>query len=138
MAADGDTASVHYTGTLDDGAEFDSSRDREPLSFTLGKGSLISGFEDAVRGLAVGDTVTVRLEPADAYGERNDDLILEVPVNLVPEGVNVGDRLQLPNGSPAIVLNMTAEIVTLDANPSLAGQALTFSIELITLVKAES
>ena len=74
MAADGDTASVHYTGTLDDGSEFDSSRERESLSFTLGEGSLISGFEDAVRGMAIGDTVTVRIEPVDAYGERSDEI----------------------------------------------------------------
>ena len=138
MAADGDTASVHYTGTLDDDTEFDSSRERGPLSFTLGEGSLISGFENAVRGMAVGDSVTVRIEPAEAYGERSDDLIFEVPISLVPEGVNMGDQLQLPDGRPATIIGMTDEIITLDANRDLAGQALTFAIELITLEKAEN
>ncbi len=138
MAADGDTASVHYTGTLDDGSEFDSSRERESLSFTLGEGSLISGFEDAVRGMAIGDTVTVRIEPVDAYGERSDDLIFEVPTAAAPGGFSVGDRVQLATGQPATIIAMTDKIITLDANPSLAGQALTFAIELMTLVKAEN
>ena len=138
MAADGDTAAVHYTGTLDDGTEFDSSLEREPLSFTLGEGSLIPGFENAVRGMSAGDTVTVRIEPADAYGEHRDDLVLEVPAAAAPEGFSVGNRVQLANGQPAVIIAMTDEIITLDVNHRLAGQALTFDIELISLEKAEN
>ena len=72
---DGDMVTVHYTGTLDDGEEFDSSRERGPLSFVLGSGQMISGFDVAVHGLRVGDAITVRLKPSEAYGERDDDLI---------------------------------------------------------------
>src|SRR4051812_38420476 len=67
---DGDTVAVNYRGTLDDGSEFDSSYGREPLSFTMGQGQLIPGFENAVKGHKVGDKVDVRLEAADAYGEK--------------------------------------------------------------------
>ena len=77
---------VHYTGTLDDGSEFDSSRDRFPLEFVVGGGQMIAGFDNAVRGLAVGETVTVRIEPADAYGESIPDLIVDVPVDEFPAG----------------------------------------------------
>lgn len=70
VADDGDYVAVHYTGTLDDGTVFDSSRDREPLSFVLGAGTVVPGFDIAVKGLAVGGTRTQRVEPADAYGTR--------------------------------------------------------------------
>jgi len=88
--------------------------------------------------MAIGDTVTVRIEPVDAYGERSDDLIFEVPTAAAPGGFSVGDRVQLATGQPATIIAMTDKIITLDANPSLAGQALTFAIELMTLVKAEN
>ena len=138
VATDGDQVTVHYTGTLDDGTEFDSSREREPLPFTLGQQAVIPGFENAVRGISVGDSITVRIEPAEAYGERRDDLIIEVPAQAAPEGFSVGDRVQLANGLPAVIIAMTDEIITLDANHQLAGQALTFAIELVTLEKAEN
>jgi FKBP-type peptidyl-prolyl cis-trans isomerase 2 len=138
VATDGDELTVHYTGTLDDGTAFDSSRGGEALSFTMGEGRLVPGFEDAVRGLAVGDSVTVRLEPADAYGERSDEFIIEVPADAAPDGFNVGDRVQLATGRPAIIIAMTDEIITLDANHHLAGLALTFNIELVTLVSADN
>jgi FKBP-type peptidyl-prolyl cis-trans isomerase 2 len=133
VAQDGDKVQVHYHGTLDDGEVFDSSRERAPLPFTVGSGGVINGFDDAVRGLAVGESVTVRLEPADAYGERSDDRILSVPIDQVPEGVSVGAQLQLSNGLRATVTAVSDETVTLDANHELAGKALTFEIELVSI-----
>jgi peptidylprolyl isomerase len=133
VATSGDTVQVHYHGTLDSGEVFDSSREREPLSFTLGTGQVIAGFDGAVEGLAVGESVTVRLEPAEAYGERDDRNVLVVPRAGAPEGLAIGDRVQLGNGAPAIVLELTEDEVRVDANHPLAGMALTFEIELVAV-----
>ena len=135
MATDGDRVSVHYHGTLEDGSVFDSSREREPLPFTVGTGGVIAGFDNAVRGLAVGESVTVTIPPAEAYGERDEARVLDIPVGEegVPEGLAVGDRVQLGNGAPAVVLAISDEFVKVDANHELAGLALTFEIELVTL-----
>jgi drug/metabolite transporter (DMT)-like permease/FKBP-type peptidyl-prolyl cis-trans isomerase 2 len=130
---DGDTVSVHYTGTLDDGTEFDSSRDRSPFVFVVGTGQAIPGFDDLVRGLRVGETRTGRIEPEQAYGLVVPERILEFPIESAPEGLAVGDEVTLSNGASAIVLAITDEIVRIDANHWLAGQALTFEIELVSL-----
>ena len=134
MATDGDIVSVHYHGTLDNGQIFDSSKNRgEPLKFTVGGGQVIPGFNDAVLGLAVGESVKVRMEPAQAYGEKNEQLIFEVPSEGAPEGLKEGDRVQLSNGAPAVVIKINDASITLDANHELAGQALTFEIELVSV-----
>ena len=135
MATDGDRVSVHYHGTLADGSVFDSSRERDPLPFTVGTGGVIVGFDNAVRGLAVGESVTVTIPPAEAYGERDEARVLDIPVGEegVPEGLAVGDRVQLGNGAPAVVLEISDAFVKVDANHELAGLALTFEIELVTL-----
>lgn len=132
-ADDGDLVEVHYRGTLDDGTEFDSSEGRDPLSFTVGSGEVIAGFDDAVRGLEVGESRTVRIEPADAYGERTDAAIIELPASSAPEGLQVGDQVQFGNGQPGTVLEITEETVTIDANHPLAGEALTFELELVSV-----
>lgn len=131
-AKDGDTVHVHYTGTLDDGEQFDSSRGRDPLSFTVGSGQVIGGFDEAVRGLNPGESRTVHIEPADAYGLRDETRILSVPAAEAPDGLKVGDRVQMGN-QPALVTEVTAETVTVDANHELAGKALNFDVELISL-----
>ena len=133
VAKDGDSVAVHYHGTLDSGEVFDSSREREPLTFVIGGGQVISGFDDAVRGLSVGESIEVRLGPGEAYGERRDDLILEIPRDQAPEDLAVGDRVSLGNGAPAVVLEVTDETVRVDANHTLAGQSLTFQIELVSI-----
>jgi len=139
---DGDTVKVHYTGTLtEDGTVFDSSEDREPLEFTLGEGQLIPGFEQAVIGMEVGDDTTVEIASEDAYGERREDLELEVSKSDLPDNIDpqVGMQLQMQqqeNGQ-AIPVQITAvedEIVKLDANNPLAGKDLTFDIELVEVV----
>ena len=133
MPTDGDQVSVHYKGTLDDGTQFDSSEGRDPLTFVIGGGQVIAGFDTAARGLEVGQTVTVRMEAAEAYGEKDEQLIFEVPINTAPEGLVLGDRVELMNGAPAVVTKVGKRIVTVDANHALAGQALTFEIQLITV-----
>ncbi len=136
---DGDTVKVHYRGTLDDGTEFDSSLGREPLEFTLGRKMLIPGFEKAVLGLEAGDKVTVRIPAAEAYGERDENLIFALPLEDVPKDVEpeVGMEVELrmSDGSAvsATVTEINAAQVVLDANMELAGQALTFEIEVVSL-----
>ena len=133
VASDGDTVAVNYRGTLDDGTEFDSSEGREPLTFVVGSGQVITGFDDAVRGLAVGESRTVRIEPQDAYGEYTEEAVIDFPADSAPEGLQVGDAVTLGNGGRGTVLEITDEFVKIDANHPLAGEALTFEIELVSI-----
>ncbi len=138
-AKSGDTVSVHYTGTLADGTTFDSSKGREPLEFKLGAGQLITGFDEAVEGMAVGETKTVVIPPEKGYGESRPDLMLTIPHDNLPENLEpeVGMELQIqpPGGDPAVV--RVAEVkdgeVVLDANHPLSGKELTFEIELVSI-----
>jgi len=137
-ARPGDTVHVHYTGTLDDGTEFDSSRDREPMSFTLGEGRVIPGFDAAVAGMAVGESKTVTLAAGDAYGPRREEMTVTVPRTQVPPNVKleVGQRLQIGRGDqalPVVVREVTDDHVVLDGNHPLAGQDLTFALELVQI-----
>ena len=140
-AKPGDTVQIHYTGTLDDGTQFDSSAGREPLEFTLGSGQVIPGFDAAVMGLSEGDKRTVRIEPEDAYGEVDDRLIQQIDRKQLPPHIPVEKGLQLQagragGGSPMIVtvVDFDDDTVTLDGNHELAGQALTFAVELVKIV----
>ena len=136
VAQDGDIVDVHYVGTLDDGSQFDSSRERgEPFQFTVGTGEVISGFDEAVRGAQVGDINTVRMEASDAYGEWSEENVIEVPFNPEQGDIAVGDEVYLTNGQPAVILEVTDETVTLDANHQLAGEALTFEIEILAITR---
>ncbi len=130
----GDSVSVHYVGTLDDGSQFDSSRDRgQPLSFVSQAGQMIPGFDAAVVGMAVGETKTVRLEPADAYGEWTEDRIQTVEVGLLPEDVAVGDEIFASTGQRFVILEIGDAEARLDGNHELAGEALTFEIEVFSI-----
>ncbi len=130
----GDLVAVNYTGTLDDGSEFDSSIGREPLEFVVGSGQVIPGFDEAVIGLTVGDTTTVRIPPDQAYGEPDPEAIIEFPIEDVPEEFRVvGMQVLVGDGIPATVIEVTADTVTIDANHPLAGQALTFEIEIVEI-----
>jgi len=136
VAQEGDFVEVHYIGTLDDGTEFDASRPRgAPLDFVIGSGAMIAGFDEGVRGMAVGETRTIRIEPADAYGESDPELIIEVDISQVPEGTVVGDILTDQTGSQIRVLAVEDGQVTLDLNRRLAGEALTFEIEMVTITR---
>lgn len=136
----GDTVKVHYTGQLKDGTVFDTSVQREPLEFTLGQGQLIPGFEKAVLGLEIGGTTTANIPSAEAYGEVNPDMILEVGNENLPEGLTpeVGMQLQLnqPNGQPltVVVSEINEGSIKIDANHPLAGKDLIFNIELVEIV----
>ena len=105
IARDGDTVEVHYVGTLDDGSEFDSSRERgSTFTFVVGSGQVISGFDEAVRGGQVGDVRTSRMEAKDAYGEWSEDNLVVVPFNPEQGDVKAGDQVYLTNGQPALVV----------------------------------
>ena len=140
IAKDGDTVKVHYTGTLKNGEVFDTSKEREPLEFTLGQGQLIPGFEKAVIGLNVGDATKVDIPSAEAYGDSREDLVLNVPKDQLPADVEpqVGMQLQVnqPDGQPVPVriTDVKETELTLDANHPLAGHDLSFEIELVEVV----
>lgn len=139
QAKHGDTVQIHYTGTLDDGTMFDSSQGGEPLTFTLGAGEVIPGFEAAVVGMSVGNTLKTRIEADQAYGERLDEMILAVPRADMPDemkpevGMVVGIPTESGDHMPAQIVELTDVVVTIDANHPLAGQALTFEIELVSI-----
>lgn len=136
-ARDGDTVQVHYTGKLEDGTVFDTSEGRDPLEFRLGTGQVIAGFDRAVDGMAPGDEKVVRLEPNDAYGERRDDLVLDVPKEQLPDGLDpeIGMELALRGEDgrqlPVRVTDVAGDAVTLDANHPLAGEPLVFELKLV-------
>jgi peptidylprolyl isomerase len=132
----GDTVTVNYTGRLEDGTIFDSSLNegREPLTATLGAGSLIPGFENGLTDMIVGESKTIEIEPENAYGDHNPEMITYVQKHQVPDTVQVGETLQAntPNG-PIIVTVMEIDEATvkLDANHPLAGKKLIFDLELM-------
>jgi peptidylprolyl isomerase len=138
-AKKGDSVTIHYTGTLEDGTVFDSSAGHDPLAFTLGGGQVIVGFEEAVLGMAIGDKKKVTIPAHKAYGEKNEALVIEVPLNQVPPDLNpeVDQKLQMggPNGELVVVtvLAVTDDVVILDANPPLAGKDLIFDLELVAI-----
>jgi peptidylprolyl isomerase len=139
QARHGDTVKVHYTGRLDDGSVFDSSRGRDPLSFKVGTGQVIQGFDELVLGMSPGQTRTERIPPSQGYGEHREELMLEVDVNNIPDDMNpeVGNVLELghPSGMTlrAMIIEITDEMMTLDANHPLAGKSLTFEVELLEI-----
>jgi len=136
--AEGTKVQVHYTGTLDDGTQFDSSRDSEPLEIILGQGMVIPGFEKAIQTLEVGQTVTVTIPEEEAYGPHNEEMVIQIPRASFPPDIptTLGGQIILrsPDGDevPALIVDVNDEEATLDANHPLAGFALTFEIELIS------
>lgn len=139
QAKTGDTVSIHYTGTLSDGSTFDSSEGREPLEFTIGSGQIIPGLDAALPGMTVGDKKTVEVPADEAYGQPDPNARQAVPRADIPADIplDIGTRLQVqtPQGQvmPVTVVEVTEEQVILDANHPLAGQDLTFAIELISV-----
>ena len=138
-AKNGDTVNIHYKGSLEDGTVFDSSEGREPLSFTLGGGQVIPGFEEAVTGMAVGESKSVNIPADKAYGQRNEEMIIEAPRDQVPPEIDpqVGQQLQMggPNGELVVVVitEINDKVIKLDANPPLAGKDLNFDLELVSI-----
>jgi peptidylprolyl isomerase len=136
---DGDTVKVHYTGKLENGDVFDSSKEREPFEFTVGNKAVIPGFEKGVVGMGVGDTKTIEIPPEEAYGAKQDELVVEVQKSEFPDDITptIGQRLQIKqqDGNPIVVTitELTEESITLDANHPLAGYTLFFDVELIDI-----
>ena len=137
-AKQGDTVRVHYTGTLPDGSVFDSSSGRDPIEFTVGAGQVIPGFDQAIAGMAVGQEKSITIPAAEAYGPRREELVLQVdrgqfPPNIEPE---VGQQFQLGEGDQMFVVtvkDVADDNVVLDANHPLAGEDLTFALELVEI-----
>lgn len=138
-AKTGDIVRIHYTGTLADGETFDSSRDRDPLEFTLGSGQVIAGFDAAVTGMVPGAVKVVKITAAQAYGPINSDSLQSFPRDRMPPDISleIGTRLQLQSksGKPLMVTvsEVTDANVVLDGNHPLAGKDLTFEIELVEI-----
>lgn len=136
----GDTVRLHYTGTLDDGTQFDSSAGRDPLEFTVGSGQIIPGLDREIPGMEVGDKKTVTIAPEEAYGTHDPARVQAVPREQIPDHIptDPGTQLQMqtPQGQaiPVTVTDATETEVTLDANHPLAGKALTFDVELVGIV----
>lgn len=138
MIEDGRTVLIHYTGTLNDGTQFDSSSGRDPLRFETGSGQVIPGFDSAVRDMAVGERKTVTIPACEAYGDVREEMIGTVPRDRFPQEISleVGLQLQMmsPQGPvPVVVREVMENEVTLDANHPLAGKDLTFELELVSL-----
>lgn len=138
-AKQGDTVRIHYTGTLDDGRTFDSSEGSEPLEFKLGERQVIAGFESAVEGMTPGQEKTVTIEPAQAYGERDENLVQTVGRDRFPADaqIDIGTQFQASTQSGPVVVTvveMGDDDITVDANHMLAGQRLTFALKLVEVV----
>jgi FKBP-type peptidyl-prolyl cis-trans isomerase 2 len=135
----GDVIKIHYKGTLNDGTLFDSSQGKDPLEFKVGSGMVIPGFDKGVLDMAIGDTKTINIPCAEAYGESNPENIVNMPRTEVPAEMNpqIGEQLQLTDDEgniiPVAVTNVTAEFITLDANHPLAGKDLNFELELVSI-----
>jgi peptidylprolyl isomerase len=136
----GDKVRVHYTGTLADGSQFDSSRERAPLEVNVGSGETIPGFETALVGMNPGDTRTVTIAAAEAYGDRDEERIISVRRAALPDDIElqIGQMLDMMTGEGGRVLVTVAafdeETVSLDANHPLAGHDLTFELELVEVL----
>ena len=136
----GDLVRVHYTGTLEDGSQFDSSVGRAPLEFTVGAGQMIAGFDAGVVGMVVGEKKTILIDPDHGYGQKDPTAIIEFPSSNIPEGmtVEIGMKLNLQNQYgqpvPVVVMEVKEEVIIMDANHFLAGKDLTFEVEIVEIV----
>lgn len=138
-ATTGSTVTVHYTLTLEDGTVFDSSREREAFEVEIGKGQVISGFEQALVGMEAGDTKKVTIASEQAYGPWREELVQEVARDQLPPDLplEIGRQLQAsdPQGRTMVltVIEMGEQAVKLDANHPLAGEDLTFDLEVLAV-----
>jgi FKBP-type peptidyl-prolyl cis-trans isomerase 2 len=136
----GDVVRVHYTGRLLDGTTFDSSEGREPLEFTVGAGQMISGFDSGVQGMNVGDKKTIQIAADDAYGQRDEEAVIEFPKANIPAELQVEPGMQLTlrnqhgHPIPVVVLDVKEDVIIMDANHQLAGKELVFDVEVVEIV----
>ena len=138
-AKKGDTVKVHYTGKLENGEVFDTSYEREPIEFELGAGRMLSGFENAAIGMAVGEKKNIEIAAKDGYGLYREDMLVvldrdEVPVKFkLVEGMVLQLRAEDGNAMTVTVKELTDDKITLDGNHSLAGKDLFFDMELVSI-----
>jgi len=136
-AEKGTKVKVHYTGTLTDETVFDSSREREPLEFTVGAGQMIEGFDQAVQGMSVGENKKITVPSEKAYGPKKDEAMITVSKTQLPEGLTPKEGMQLEatqqdgRKQMLVIAEVKGEDVVLDANHPLAGKDLIFDIELV-------
>jgi peptidylprolyl isomerase len=136
---EGDTITLHYTGSLDDGTIFDSSEGRRPLSFKVGAGQVIPGFDEGVRGMQVGESRQINIPADQAYGQYYEELVKVVPRQAFPPDVTpaigLGFEFDLPSGEsmPVRIIDVEGDDITLDANHLLAGEALNFDVHLVSI-----
>lgn len=140
QAQHGDTVRIHFTCKLPGGEVFDSSLERDPAQFTIGKGTVMPGIEEAVIGMEAGETKTAVIPPEKAFGNPRDELVVDVGREKFPEGVNpeVGQRLRFvkPDGQEivATVARVSDSTVVVDANHPLSGKEITFDIQLMEIL----
>jgi peptidylprolyl isomerase len=136
----GDTVKINFTGRLDDGSVFDTSVDHDPLELRIGHKKIVPGFEDAIVGMKPGDSKTVDIPADKAFGKHQEELVEKIDRNTFPSDLapKVGQRLKASRiGGQATMVTVTdfdESSVTIDANHSLAGQDLTFDIELLEIL----
>ncbi|MDX9745904.1 MAG: peptidylprolyl isomerase [Syntrophales bacterium] len=139
QARRGSRVKIFYTGKLKDGRVFETNVGNAPLAFTVGKGKVIRGFENAVMGMKAGETKTVTIKPVDAYGAKDQTLVWHVPQSEFPDGMIIGidndvaftraDGVEIDGR----ITDMEGDLVTIDGNHPLAGRNLTFEITLIDI-----
>lgn len=136
----GDKIKVHYHGRLLSGETFDKSEGRDPLEFEVGSGMVIKGFDEGVKGMAVGDKKTIQIPCLEAYGAKSPEMILEMSKDKFPKDmeIEIGMVLAMSDGQgqqlPVKVTEISNEAVLLDANHQLAGQDLIFDLELVEII----
>jgi peptidylprolyl isomerase len=136
MVRNGQIAKVHYKGTLDNGSVFDSTEGKEPLTFEVGTRQVVPGFEDAVREMQVGETRTVRVGCREAFGEPQEEMVVSIPKKGFPKNIDPQEgmvlQMQTQEGTlPAEIVDVSDDVVTLDANHPLVGEDLTFEVTLL-------
>tara|TARA_B100000902_G_scaffold56641_1_gene63456 strand:- start:3724 stop:4203 length:480 start_codon:yes stop_codon:yes gene_type:complete len=132
---------VHYTGTLPDGEVFDSSRDKDPMTFLIGHKNMIPGFEEELMGASIGETREFTLPPDRAYGERDDDAIQKMPRNAFPDDMELKQGMMMAAQTeqgpvPFTISEINGDEITIDFNHQMAGKTLTFEVEIIDVRKA--
>jgi FKBP-type peptidyl-prolyl cis-trans isomerase SlyD len=143
QATRGAVVSLTYTLRDDDGLIIDTNEGCDPLVYLHGYDNLISGLEQAVEGMSAGETSTVVVEPADAYGEFNQEAVFDIPRGEFPEGMPLEPGLQLTAETPSgevymVVVEVGEDSVTVDANHPLAGKRLHFDIEVVDVRPASN
>lgn len=139
-AKENDRVRVHYKGTMENDQVFDDSRSREPIEFVIGDGLLLQGFESAIVGMEKGDTKTIQIPAKEGYGPLREELVFNVQRSQFPQDLELelGMALELPLEEErtlhVTVVDISEENVSLDANHPLAGQNLTFELELIEIL----